>query len=68
MLAIHPLLNGTLGGATALSLSQLLVSGRAVLSKGGDCDMRCLSELFCSTFCNPGCEKSRVQQGVPREG
>ena len=44
VLAIHPLLDGTLGGPTAFSLSQLLILGRATLSQGSDCDVRCLSE------------------------
>ena len=40
VLAIHSLLDGTLGGASAFSLSQLLVSAMAKLSKGGDCDVK----------------------------
>ena len=66
VLAIHPLLDGTSGGATVFSFSKLLVSGRATLSKGlivvwgvwlGDYGLG-----------NSGCDKSRAQQGAPLEG
>ena len=48
--------------------SQLLVLGRATLSKGGDCDLKCLSEWLWSTVHHPGRKKSRAQPGVPQVG
>ena len=59
VLATHTLLDGSLGGATAFSFSQLLVTGRATLSKGGDCNVRCFSECLWPTFGILGCESSR---------
>ena len=56
VLSIHPLLDGTFGGATAFSFSQLLVSGKATLCKGGDCDVRRSSEWLRPTFGSRGCE------------